>query len=416
MLTVNAQRLWDTLMEAATIGGITNGGVRRLALSDTDKAARDWFVAKCRAAGCAVTVDRTGSIAALRPGTDSARPAIACGSHLDTQPTGGRFDGALGVVAGLEILRTLNDAGIRTKAPIMVIDWTNEEGARFAPAMSGSGVFTGDLDLDYVYSRRDNGGVTFKQALESIDYLGNADGPAIGAFFELHIEQGPVLERAGDTIGVVTHAQGIRWYEITVEGEACHPGTTPMPMRRDALAAAARIAVEVNDIAVRFQPNALGTVGVLSIPDASRNVVPGRAYLTADLRHPDDVTLSLMDEEFRNAVAAIAEQQTVDARIDNVWHNPPVAFHDSCITTVRRAAQAIGYRSRDVISGAGHDACYLAGKVPTGMVFVPCEKGISHNEREFATPEHVAAGANVLLQALLATADAPVPEMTRIPG
>ena len=416
MLTVNAQRLWDTLMEAATIGATANGGVKRLALSNTDKAVRDWFVAKCREAGCTVAIDRTGSISALRPGTDGSRLPIACGSHLDTQPIGGRFDGALGVIAGLEIVRTLNDANIRTKSPIMVIDWTNEEGARFAPAMSGSGVFTGDLDLDYVYSRSDADGITFRQALDSIGYCGSGDGPALGAFLELHIEQGPVLERAGDTIGVVTHAQGIRWYEITIQGESCHPGTTPMPMRRDALAAAARIAVEVNDIAVRFQPNALGTVGVLTIPDASRNVVAGRAFLTADLRHPDDVTLSLMDEEFREAVAAIAEQQTVDARIDNVWHNPPVAFHEGCIATVRRAAGAIGYRSSDVISGAGHDACYLAGKVPTGMIFVPCAKGISHNEREFATPEHVAAGANVLLQALLASADAPALTPDRVPG
>lgn len=407
MLTINAQRLWQLLMEAAAIGGTPTGGVKRLALGQADKAVRDWFVEKCRQAGCEVSIDRTGSIRALRPGTDSDRLPVACGSHLDTQPTGGRFDGALGVIAGLEILYTLNDAGRHTGAPVMVIDWTNEEGSRFAPAMMGSGVFTGKLDLDYVHSRRDAEGTTFGQAIDAIGYLGDGQGPPLGAFFELHIEQGPVLERSGDTIGVVTHAQGTRWYEITVEGEANHPGTTPMAMRRDALVAAARIAVEVNDIAVRFQPTALGNVGVLRVAEASRNVVPGHAFLTADLRHPDDITLALMDEEFRAAIAAIAEQQTVEARIDNHWHNPPVAFHADCVAAIRRAAAALGYRHRDVISGAGHDACNLADTVPTGMIFVPCEKGISHNEREYATPEQVAAGANVLLQAMLAAADAP---------
>jgi N-carbamoyl-L-amino-acid hydrolase len=410
MLTVNAQRLWETLMEAAEIGGTPRGGVRRLALSPTDKAARDWFVGQCRDAGCEVTVDGTGSIRALRPGTDNARPPVACGSHLDTQPTGGRFDGALGVVAGLEIVRTLNDAGRRTAAPLMVVDWTNEEGSRFAPSMMGSGVYTGRLDAEYVYRRPDADGILFGEALESIGYLGSAEPVPLGAFFELHIEQGPVLDRSGDTIGVVTHAQGTRWYEITVMGEACHPGTTPMAMRRDALAAAARIAVEVNDIAVRFQPNALGNVGVLRVPEASRNVVPGEAFLTVDLRHPDDVTLSLMDEELRSAIAAIAEQQTVEIGIDNHWHHPPVAFHGRCIDAVRRAATDMGYRHRDVISGAGHDACNLASVAPTGMIFVPCDQGISHNERESATPEHVAAGANVLLQAMLAVADRPGPD------
>jgi len=407
-LRINAQRLWDTIMETAQIGGTAKGGVKRLTLTDLDRQVRDWFVAQCEAAGCEVGVDDMGNIYAVRPGRDNSLPPIACGSHLDTQPTGGKFDGILGVLAGLEIIRTLNDAGYETNRPIMVVDWTNEEGSRFAPAMLSSGVYGGAFTKDWAYARTDAEGKSFGEELERIGYRGSEPVGAreFGAFFELHIEQGPILEAEEKTIGVVTDGQGQRWYNVTVTGRESHAGTTPMPLRKDALVAAARIVDAVHRIAHDHAPHAVGTVGVLTIAEASRNVIPGRVDFTVDFRHPDDDTLSAMDQALQTAAQAIAAELDVDAEIESIWHFPPVKFDKDCVSAVRKAAEDGGYSWREIVSGAGHDACYTARRAPTSMVFVPCENGISHNEIENATMDDCAAGANVLLHAMLTRANA----------
>ena len=407
-LTIDAQRLWDTLMETARIGGTPKGGIKRLTLTDLDREVRDWFVAKCEAAGCEVGVDEMGNIFALRPGKDNSLPPIVCGSHLDTQPTGGKYDGVLGVLAGLEVIRTLNDAGYETNRPIMVVDWTNEEGSRFAPAMISSGVFGGAFDLDYAYERADPEGKTLGAELERIGYKGSEKigQREFGAFFELHIEQGPLLEAEDKTIGVVTDAQGQRWYEVTVTGQESHAGTTPMPLRRDAMMGAARMIAAVQEIALKHAPHAVGTVGMARVEPNSRNVIPGQVFFTIDFRHPDDAVLTAMDSELRATCNRIAEAGRLTLALEAIWHFPPVAFDADCVAAVRQAAEESGYSHRDIISGAGHDACYVARVAPTSMIFVPCENGISHNEIENATFDDVAAGANVLLRAMVAMANA----------
>ncbi|NNG05946.1 MAG: Zn-dependent hydrolase [Inquilinus sp.] len=407
-LTINAERLWETLMETARIGGTPKGGIKRLTLTDLDREVRDWFVAKCEAAGCSVGVDEMGNIYALRPGKDDSLPPIVCGSHLDTQPTGGKYDGVLGVLAGLEVIRTLNDSGYETNRPIMVVDWTNEEGSRFAPAMISSGVFGGAFDLDYAYGRADPDGETLGAELERIGYKGKEKigEREFGAFFELHIEQGPVLEAEEKTIGVVTDAQGQRWYELTVSGQESHAGTTPMPLRRDAMMGAAKMIAAVQEIALRHAPHAVGTVGMVRVEPNSRNVIPGEVFFTVDIRHPDDTVLAAMDRELRAACGRIAEAAKLTLAMEQIWHFPPVAFDADCVAAVRQAAEESGHSHRDIISGAGHDACYVARVAPTSMIFVPCENGISHNEIENATFDDVAAGANVLLRAMVAMANA----------
>jgi N-carbamoyl-L-amino-acid hydrolase len=407
-LRINAQRLWDTIMETAQIGGTPKGGIKRLTLTDLDRQVRDWFVAQVEAAGCTVGVDEMGNIYAVRPGKDNSLPPIACGSHLDTQPTGGKFDGILGVLAGLEIVRTLNDAGYETNRPIMVVNWTNEEGSRFAPAMLSSGVYGGAFSQDWAYARTDAEGKTFGEELARIGYRGEEPVGArdFGAFFELHIEQGPILEAEEKTIGVVTDGQGQRWYNVAVTGRESHAGTTPMPLRKDALVAAARMVDAVHRIAHDNAPDAVGTVGVLTIAEPSRNVIPGRVDFTVDFRHPDDTVLSAMDEALTTAANAIAGDLDVEVAIEPIWHFPPVKFDADCVAAVRKAAEDGGYAWREIVSGAGHDACYTARKAPTSMVFVPCENGISHNEIENATPEDCAAGANVLMHAMLQRANA----------
>lgn len=406
-LTIDAQRLWDTLMETAEIGKTPKGGIRRLTLTDLDRQVRDWFVTKCKEAGCTVSVDEMGNIFALRPGRDNSLPPVACGSHLDTQPTGGKYDGVLGVLAGLEVVRTLNDAGYETNAPILITNWTNEEGSRFAPAMLASGVYAGAFDKAFADSLTDADGASFGEELERIGYRGDAKVGAqkFGAFFELHIEQGPILEAEEKTIGVVTDAQGQRWYDVTVSGRESHAGTTPMTLRRDALVAASHLVLAVNRIALEHAPNGVGTVGVLNIDAQSRNVIPGQVALTVDFRHPDDGVLSEMDRKLRDASAKLTADGVIDIDIRDVWHFPPVQFDKDCVAAVRKATEDNGYNHREMVSGAGHDACYVARTAPTSMIFIPCENGISHNEIENATFEDCAAGANVLLHAMLSKAN-----------
>jgi len=406
-LAINGQRLWDSLMEMARIGATKKGGVCRLALTDLDRESRDLFVRWCESAGCSVSVDAVGNIFARRPGRRDDLPPVMTGSHLDSQPTGGKYDGAYGVLAGLEVLRTLNDGAVETEAPVEVVVWTNEEGSRFAPAMMGSGAFTGRFSLEDTYAAADMDGETFGAALEAIGYKGEGCGDRpIGAYFEAHIEQGPILEEEEKTIGVVSGAQGQRWYEITLTGMEAHAGPTPMARRRDALVGAAEVVTAVNRIGHDFQPDACATVGMMQVRPNSRNVIPGEVFLTVDFRHPDDTRLAAMDAALREAVAAIVTDRKLDVAIEQILDFAAVAFDPGCVDAVRRGAERGGLHHRDIVSGAGHDAVYVAGIAPAGMIFVPCKDGISHNEIESATPEDLAAGCQVLLHAVLEKAGA----------
>lgn len=402
-LKINGERLWQSLMEMAEIGATPKGGVCRLALTALDKEARDLFRHWCEEAGCTVSVDAIGNIFARRAGSDNSLPPIMTGSHLDSQPTGGKFDGAYGVMAGLEVLRTLNDLGIKTRAPIEAVVWTNEEGSRFAPSMTASGVFAGKFTLDFALGLKDTDGVTMGEALEKIGYAGKlpVGGRKVGAFFEAHIEQGPILEAEQKTIGVVTTAQGQRWYDVVVTGQDSHAGTTPMSSRRDAMVGAARMMACLEKIAKSHAPNAVSTVGMVQVHPNSRNVVPGRVYFSADLRDPDGDTLAMMDKEMRLRFQSIAVEQRLELSIEQITHTEVVRFEPDCINAVRAAAARLGYAHRDIVSGAGHDACYMSKVAPTAMIFVPCENGLSHNEIENATPSDVAAGCEVLLHAIL---------------
>ena len=411
-LQVNGERLWASLMELARIGATAKGGVCRLAASDLDGEARRLFIRWCEEAGCTVAVDKIGNIFARRAGRNPDLAPVMTGSHLDTQPTGGRFDGAYGVMAGLEIVRTLNDLAYETEAPVEIVAWTNEEGSRFSPAMVGSGVFAGVFDLFYGLERPDNvTGVSLGAELDRIGFAGPepVGGRKVAAYFEAHIEQGPILEASGKSVGVVTGAQGQRWYEITVIGQEAHAGPTPMPRRKDALVGAARMIDAVNRIGHAHAPYACATVGSVQVSPNSRNTIPGRVFLTVDFRHPEDAVLTEMDRELRAACAAAAASQGLEAEVKEFWYFPPTPFDPSLVAAVRDAARAQGYPHQDIISGAGHDAVYMARIAPTAMVFVPCVGGISHNEIEDAKPDDLTAGCNVLLNALLEIADRSTP-------
>lgn len=401
-LRVNGDRLWNSLMDLARIGATPKGGVCRLALTEEDKAGRDLFVKWCREAGCTVTIDAIGNIFARRPGSNPALPPVMTGSHLDTQPTGGRFDGVFGVMAGLEVLRSLNDLNIVTEAPVEVAVWTNEEGSRFAPCMMGSGVFTGKIGLDEALTKVDVTGISQGDALRAIGYAGaDAAAHAVSAYFEAHIEQGPVLEAEGKIVGVVLGALGQRWFDITVTGQEAHAGPTPMALRRDALVAAAGIITEVNRIGLAFQPHACATVGYADVHPNSRNVIPGQVRLCVDFRHLTADALQAMDDALRGFLAALTAEGKVAVEVQVAADFPPTAFHPDCVAAVRRATEASGHPWREIVSGAGHDAVFMADVCPTAMVFVPCEGGISHNEIENAKPSDLAAGCNVLLAAML---------------
>jgi beta-ureidopropionase / N-carbamoyl-L-amino-acid hydrolase len=402
-LQIDAQRLWDCLMQTAQIGATPKGGICRLTLTDLDRQVRDWFKAQCEALGCTVTVDEVGTMFARRPGRNPALPPIAMGSHLDTQPTGGKFDGVLGVLGALEAIRTLHDLGYDTNAPIEIVNWTNEEGARFAPAMLASGVFAGVFTPKYAFSRTDRDGKTFGEELQRIGYKGNENAGArkFSAMFELHIEQGPILENENCMIGVVQGVQGIRWYEVTVTGQDAHTGTTPMALRKNALLGAARMIERIDAIAREHAPDAVATVGLLENRPNSRNVIPGEVFFSVDFRHPDDKVLDAMERKLRAAFAEILEPLRLTHNETRIWQSPPVKFAPNLIDCVRIGAAKAGYKSRDMISGAGHDAAYVARVAPTTMIFVPCRGGISHNEAEATSFDECAAGAQVLLNAVL---------------
>ena len=403
-LRVNGERLWRSLMELARIGATPKGGVKRLALTETDREGRDRFVAWAHEAGLETRVDAIGNIFAVRKGTQAGAPPVVMGSHLDSQPSGGKFDGAYGVLAGLEVVRALNDAGIRTRTSLEVAAWTNEEGSRFTPTMMGSGVFVGAHPLEQVLAQKDLDGVSVQQALQRIGYAGTASPHEVGAYFEAHIEQGPVLESTRTTIGVVQGALGQRWFDVIVTGQDSHAGPTPMETRKDALLAASRLVVEVNRIATTFPDYARGTVGQMQVKPNSRNVVPGEVRMSTEFRSANDATLSSMVEEYRRVAKTIEAACRVAIDIREVVYFPPSHFAPELVGSVRDAAQALGLPHRDIVSGAGHDAVYLSRVAPTAMIFVPCEGGISHNEIESATKEDLAAGCNVLLHAVLARA------------
>lgn len=401
-LRVDGARLWDSLMQLARLGATDKGGVCRLALTELDREARDLFIAWAKEIGCTVRIDAIGNVFARRAGLSDDLPPVMTGSHIDTQPTGGKFDGNYGVLAGLEVLRTLADAGVRTQAPLEVAVWTNEEGSRFVPVMMGSGVFAGAFTLEHALEQRDREGISVRDALVAIGYAGEDKTPhTVGAYFEAHIEQGPVLEAHDKTIGIVQGALGQRWYDVTVHGMEAHAGPTPMELRRDALLVAADLIHAVNRIALDHAPHGRGTVGWLDVHPNSRNVIPGRVTLTVDLRAADDTTLTAMDRALRAACALADAKTGIAIDVEQVVYFPPQPFAEELVDAVKQGAERLGFSSMDVISGAGHDAVYLARVAPAAMIFVPCKDGISHNEIEDARADHLEAGCNVLLQAML---------------
>ena len=406
-LRINGTRLWDSLMQMARIGATPKGGVKRLTLTDLDRESRDLFVTWCEAAGCTISIDQMGSIFARRQGMDDALPPVMVGSHLDTQPTGGKFDGALGVLSALEIVRTLNDLDVRTRHPIEVAMWTNEEGSRFAPAMVASAVFAGAISLEEAHAVTDTEGKTQGDELARIGYDGTqpVGKRPVRAFFELHIEQGPILEESETDVGIVTHANGQRWYEVALTGVESHAGPTPMDRRRDALVGAARIIDRVNAIGHEYLPWACATVGMIEASPNSRNVIPGEVFLTIDLRHPDRDRLAAMDTVLRQDVTSIASAAGLDVEVREILNFDPIIFDETCVNAVRQAATRLGYSHRDIVSGAGHDACNMSVVAPTAMVFTPCVDGISHNEAEDMKPEWATAGADVLMHAVLEIAE-----------
>ncbi len=406
-LTVNGDRLWQSIDEMAQIGPGVAGGNNRQTLTDEDAEGRRLFGRWCAAAGLTMGVDTMGTMFALRAGTEPDALPVMIGSHLDTQPTGGRYDGVLGVLGGLEVVRTLNDLGIKTRRPILVVNWTNEEGTRFAPAMLASGVFAGVHDQAWAYARTDAQGKRFGDELARIGFLGEEPVGArkLHAYFELHIEQGPILEDEGIDIGVVTHGQGLSWLQVTLTGKEAHTGSTPMPKRVDAGLGAARIIELVNRIALAHAPLAVGAIGHLDVHPNSRNIIPGRVVFTIDFRHPDKAVIAAMVGELRAGAEAIAGRTGLGLEIEQVGAFDPVTFDEGCVLAVRRAAERLGYTHRDIVSGAGHDACWINRVAPSAMIMCPCVDGLSHNEAEEISKEWATAGANVLFHAAVETAE-----------
>ncbi len=406
-LKINGERLWDSLMEMAKIGPGVAGGNNRQTLTDEDAEGRALFAGWCEAAGLSMGVDTMGNMFARREGTDPDALPVYVGSHLDTQPTGGKYDGVLGVLSGLEVIRTLNDLGIKTRHPIVVTNWTNEEGTRFAPAMLASGVFAGVLDQDWAYAREDSEGKKFGDELKRIGWRGDEEVGArkMHAFFEYHIEQGPILEAEGKEIGVVTHGQGLRWIQCTVTGKGQHTGSTPMRMRRNAGRGLAQITELVHEIAMQHQPNAVGAIGHIDVYPNSRNIIPEKTVFTVDFRSHELDTLNGMVAELLEKAPGICEALGCTFESEDVGHFDPPAFDETCVGRVRDAAERLGYSHMNIISGAGHDACWVNRVAPTAMIMCPCVDGLSHNEAEEISPEWARAGADVLFHAVVETAE-----------
>jgi len=406
-LKINGDRLWDSLMEMAKIGPGIAGGNNRQTLTDEDGEGRHLFQKWCEDAGCTMGLDQMGNMFAQRDGTDPDALPVYVGSHLDTQPTGGKYDGVLGVLGGLEIIRSLNDLGIKTKHPIVVTNWTNEEGTRYAPAMLSSGVFAGIHTQDWAYDREDAAGLKFGEELTRIGWRGEEQVGArkMHAFFELHIEQGPILEAEGKDIGVVTHGQGLSWTQVTITGKDSHTGSTPMPMRKNAGLGMARVLNLVDEIAWGHAPHAVGAAGHIDVYPNSRNVIPGKVVFTVDLRSPDLSVIEDMENRLREGATRICSNMELDVSFEKVGGFDPVTFDETCVSAVRSAAERLGYSHQNLISGAGHDACWINRMAPTAMVMCPCVDGLSHNEAEEISPDWAAAGANVLFHAVVETAE-----------
>jgi N-carbamoyl-L-amino-acid hydrolase len=406
-LRIDGERLWDSLMEMAKIGPGVAGGCNRQTLTDEDAAGRRLFQKWCEAEGLNMGVDAMGTMFMRREGTEPDALPVYVGSHLDTQPTGGKYDGVLGVLGGLEVVRTLNALGVKTRRPIVLSNWTNEEGTRFAPAMLASGVFAGVIEQAWAEDRRDAKGLRFGDELDRIGWRGSEPVGArkMHAFFELHIEQGPILEAEGADIGVVTHGQGLRWIQCTVTGKASHTGSTPMRMRKNAGRGLAQITELVHQIAMSWQPDAVGAIGHVEVFPNSRNIIPEKAVFTVDFRsHKLDV-LEAMVAELLATAPGLCERLGCGFAHEMAGQFDPPAFDPGCVGMVRRAAERLGYSHRDIVSGAGHDACWINRVAPTAMIMVPCKDGLSHNEAEEITPEWAAKGTDVLLHAVLEAAE-----------
>jgi beta-ureidopropionase / N-carbamoyl-L-amino-acid hydrolase len=403
LVRVNGERLWQSLMDMAKIGATDKGGCNRQALTDLDRQGRDLFVHWCEEAGCSIRVDKMGNIFARRAGRNNELPAVITGSHLDTQPTGGKFDGVYGVLAGLEVIRSLNDVKLETEAPLEIVVWTNEEGARFSPAMIGSGVWAGVFDLEYGLSRRDKQGISIAESLTGIGYAGetNAEPFPIKAAFEVHIEQGPILEQEQRQIGVLSGVQGMKWYDLIIEGQPCHAGPSPMEGRRDPFMALAPIMQNLYDMAKVFAPWSRVTFGDIRAEPGARNTVPERLVVAVDLRHPEQDILEEIDRRFKSLVEQHCQLFNLQGTVREEWDSPAVTFNRSCVDSVQQAVDNLGYSHMPMFSGAGHDSVYVSRVAPTSMIFVPCEKGLSHNEAENADPRDLEAGCNVLLHAML---------------
>ncbi|WP_457647999.1 Zn-dependent hydrolase [Profundibacter sp.] len=406
-MKINGDRLWDSLMEMAKIGPGVAGGNNRQTLTDADGEGRKLFQKWCEEAGCTMGVDSMGNMFARREGTDPDALPVYVGSHLDTQPTGGKYDGVLGVLAGLELVRSLNDMNVKTKHPIVITNWTNEEGTRFAPAMLSSGVFAGVLEEDWAKDRVDAEGKRFGDELKRIGWEGDEPVGArkMHAMFEYHIEQGPILEAEDKLIGVVTHGQGLSWTQVTVTGKESHTGSTPMPMRKNAGLGMAKMLQLVDEIAWSHAPDAVGAAGHIDVFPNSRNVIPGKVVFTVDFRSPDLDTITDMENRFAEGAKKIAEEMGLGVELEKVGGFDPVKFDENCVAAVRNAAERLGYSHRDIISGAGHDACWINKVAPTAMIMCPCVDGLSHNEAEEISKEWATAGADVLMHAVVETAE-----------
>ena len=405
-LRINGDRLWESLMDMAKIGPGVAGGNNRQTLTDEDSEGRHLFQKWCEGPGCSMGLDKMGNMFARREGTDPDALPVYVGSHLDTQPTGGKYDGVLGVLGGLEIIRSINDLGIQTKHPIVVTNWSNEEGTRFAPPMLSSGVFGGMHTLEWAYDREDSEGKTFGDELVRIGWKGEEEvgDRKMHAFFELHIEQGPILEAENKTIGVVTHGQGLSWTQITITGKDSHTGSTPMPMRRNAGLGMARILEKVEEIALSHAPHAVGAAGHVDVYPNSRNVIPGKVVFTVDMRSPELSVIADMETRLMAESKKICADMSLEVEFEKVGGFDPVEFDEKCVSAVRNASEKLGYTHMNLISGAGHDACWINRVAPTAMVMCPCVDGLSHNEAEEISKEWATAGADVLLHAVLETA------------